>query len=111
MSSFKPSHTLSRAAAAATAMFAPVVAFAQEAAPAATEAAAAAPVPDKADSAFMYLATILVLFMLVPGLGLFYGGLVRAKNMLSVLMQCTVIGAVMKAIGPPVAAPRRAGRG
>lgn len=95
MSSFKLSHVLSRVAAATTAMFAPVFAFAQETAPAATEAAAAAPVPDKADTAFMYLATILVLFMLVPGLGLFYGGLVRAKNMLSVLMQCTVIGAVM----------------
>ncbi|MCR6501576.1 ammonium transporter [Shinella sp. CPCC 101442] len=95
MSSFNLFHTLSRVAAATTAVFAPVVAFAQEAAPAATEVAAAAPVPDKADTAFMYLATILVLFMLVPGLGLFYGGLVRAKNMLSVLMQCTVIGAVM----------------
>jgi ammonium transporter, Amt family len=95
MSSFKLTHSLSRMAAAMTAVLAPVVAFAQETAPAATEAAAAAPVPDKADTAFMYLATILVLFMLVPGLGLFYGGLVRAKNMLSVLMQCTVIGAVM----------------
>ncbi|HEV7248199.1 MAG TPA: ammonium transporter [Shinella sp.] len=95
MSSFKLSHTLARVAAATTAVLAPVVAFAQETAPAATEAVAAAPVPDKADTAFMYLATILVLFMLIPGLGLFYGGLVRAKNMLSVLMQCTVIGAVM----------------
>ena len=55
MSSFKLSHTLSRVAAATTAVFAPVVAFAQEAAPAATEAAAAAPVPDKADTAFMFL--------------------------------------------------------
>ena len=75
---------------------APVIAFAQEAAPAAAEAAAAAataPVPDKGDTAFMFLCTLLVLFMLMPGLGLFYGGLVRAKNMLSVLMQCTVIGA------------------
>ena len=95
MSSFKLSHTLSRVAAATTAVFAPVVAFAQEAAPAATEAAAAAPVPDKADTAFMFLSTLLVFFMLIPGLALFYGGLVRAKNMLSVLMQCTVIGAVM----------------
>ncbi|WP_268965101.1 ammonium transporter, partial [Rhizobium alarense] len=59
------------------------------------EAVAAAPVPDKADTVFMYITTLLVLFMLVPGLGLFYGGLVRAKNMLSVLMQCTVIGAAM----------------
>ncbi|MFL0690949.1 MAG: ammonium transporter [Agrobacterium tumefaciens] len=83
---------LVRLGAASAAVLAPVVAFAQEAAPAAAEAAAAAPVPDKGDTAFMFLCTILVLFMLIPGLALFYGGLVRAKNMLSVLMQCTVIG-------------------
>ncbi|WP_454288964.1 ammonium transporter [Rhizobium arsenicireducens] len=83
-------------------VLAPVIAFAQEAAqeaaPAAAEAAAAvaaAPVPDKGDTAFMFLCTLLVLFMLMPGLGLFYGGLVRAKNMLSVLMQCTMVGAAM----------------
>ncbi len=81
--------------AAATGLLAPVIAFAQEAAPAAAEAAAAAPVPEKADTVFMFLATLLVFFMLIPGLALFYGGLVRAKNMLSVLMQCTVIGAMM----------------
>ncbi|MDX0501826.1 ammonium transporter [Sinorhizobium medicae] len=91
MSSFIPSTSLRRVAATASAMLAPVVAFAQEAAP----AAAATPVPDKADTAFMFLSTLLVLFMLIPGLALFYGGLVRAKNMLSVLMQCTVIGAAM----------------
>jgi Amt family ammonium transporter len=91
MSATRLSTLLSRAALAASAAMAPVVAFAQEAAP----AAAAAPVPDKGDSAFMFLATILVLLMAVPGLGLFYGGLVRAKNMLSVLMQCTVIAAVV----------------
>ncbi len=56
---------------------------------------AAAPVIDKGDVAWMMTSSLLVLFMLVPGLGLFYGGLVRSKNMLSVLMQCTVIGAVM----------------
>jgi Amt family ammonium transporter len=73
---------------------APAIAFAQDAtAPATTEAPAAAPSIDKGDTAFMFLCTILVLFMAVPGLGLFYGGLVRAKNMLSVLMQCTVIAA------------------
>ncbi|MDX0719917.1 ammonium transporter [Sinorhizobium medicae] len=91
MSSFIPSTSLRRVAATASAMLAPVVAFAQEASP----AAAATPVPDKADTAFMFLSTLLVLFMLIPGLALFYGGLVRAKNMLSVLMQCTVIGAAM----------------
>ncbi|MDE4622232.1 ammonium transporter [Sinorhizobium meliloti] len=91
MSSFTLSTSLRRVGATAAAMLSPVVAFAQEAAP----AAAATPVPDKADTTFMFLSTLLVLFMLIPGLALFYGGLVRAKNMLSVLMQCTVIGAAM----------------
>ena len=50
-------------------------------------AAPAAPVPNKADTAFMYIASILVLLMTVPGLALFYGGLVRTKNMLSMYMQ------------------------
>ena len=86
---------LGRLGAASTALMAPVVAFAQEAAAPAAEAAAAAPVPDKGDTAFMFICTLLVLFMLMPGIGLFYGGLVRAKNMLSVLMQCTVVGACM----------------
>ena len=72
---------------------APVIAFAQDAT--APAAPAAAPTPDKGDTAFMFLSTILVLFMAVPGLGLFYGGLVRAKNMLSVLMQCTVVAAAI----------------
>jgi len=95
MSSFNLSTSLRRVGATAAALLAPVVAFAQEAAPAAAEAAAATPVPDKADTTFMFVSTLLVLFMLIPGLALFYGGLVRAKNMLSVLMQCTVIGATM----------------
>ncbi|HLP67215.1 MAG TPA: ammonium transporter [Rhizobium sp.] len=95
MSFVKFSSTCARIGAASAALLAPVVAFAQDAAPAVAEAAAAAPVPDKGDTAFMFLATILVLFMVVPGLGLFYGGLVRAKNMLSVLMQCTVIAATV----------------
>ena len=75
-----------------------VAAFAQEAAPAAADAAAApaaTPVPDKGDTAWMLVSTILVLFMILPGLALFYGGLVRAKNVLSVLMQCTAITAVV----------------
>ncbi|MDH6231472.1 Amt family ammonium transporter [Mesorhizobium soli] len=70
-------------------------AFAQEAAPAATGAAAATPVPDKGDTAWMLVSSLLVLFMALPGLALFYGGLVRAKNMLSVLVQCTMIVAVV----------------
>jgi Amt family ammonium transporter len=54
-------------------------------------AAAAAPVPDKGDTTWMLVSTILVLLMIVPGLALFYGGLVRTKNMLSVLMQVMVV--------------------
>jgi ammonium transporter, Amt family len=50
----------------------------------------AAPVPNKGDTAWMMLSTLLVILMTVPGLALFYGGLVRAKNMLSVLMQVMV---------------------
>ena len=54
-------------------------------------ALAAAPVPNKGDTAFMMTSTVLVLLMTVPGLALFYGGLVRTKNMLSVLMQVFAI--------------------
>lgn len=74
-----------------------VAAFAQDAAPAAA-AAAPAPVTDKGDVAWMMVSTVLVLFMTLPGLALFYGGLVRAKNMLSVLMQCTMIAAVVMVV-------------
>ena len=49
-----------------------------------------APVPNKGDTAWMMVATLLVILMTVPGLALFYGGLVRSKNMLSVLMQVMV---------------------
>ena len=59
---------------------------------------AAAPTMDKGDTAFMIISTILVLLMILPGLALFYGGLVRTKNMLSVLMQCTLITAVVMVI-------------
>ncbi|TNM60902.1 ammonium transporter [Aliirhizobium smilacinae] len=86
---------LGRMGAAAAALFAPVAAFAQTAAAPAAEAAAAAPVPDKADTAFMFVCTLLVFFMIMPGIALFYGGLVRSKNMLSVLMQCTVVGSAI----------------
>ncbi len=69
--------------------------FAQDAAPAAADAAApAAPpvlVPNKGDTAWMLTSTALVLLMSVPALALFYGGLVRTKNMLSVLMQVFVV--------------------
>ena len=53
--------------------------------------APAAPTPDKGDTAWMLVATCLVLMMSVPGLALFYGGLVRTKNMLSVLTQVFAI--------------------
>jgi Amt family ammonium transporter len=67
---------------------------AAEAAPAAAEAAPAEAVKetvDKGDVTWMMISTILVLLMVVPGLALFYGGLVRSKNMLSVLMQVMVV--------------------
>jgi Amt family ammonium transporter len=64
-----------------------------------TEAATeATPVIDKGDTAWMITASALVLFMTLPGLALFYGGLVRAKNVLSVLMQCLTMAAVMSLI-------------
>jgi Amt family ammonium transporter len=54
-------------------------------------AAPAAPVPNKGDTAWMLISSALVLMMCVPGLALFYGGLVRTKNMLSVLTQVFAI--------------------
>jgi Amt family ammonium transporter len=70
--------------AATTASFAalaPALAWAQD----------AAPVPDKGDTAWMLVSTLLVIMMAVPGLALFYGGQVRSKNVLSVLMQVLVV--------------------
>ncbi|MBA4193926.1 MAG: ammonia channel protein [Comamonadaceae bacterium] len=85
------------APAAAPAAEAPAPAPAEAAAPAAAEAAApAAPeapkeTVDKGDVTWMMISTVLVILMVVPGLALFYGGLVRSKNMLSVLMQVMVV--------------------
>jgi Amt family ammonium transporter len=62
------------------------VALAEMAAPATPPAAAAEPTVNKGDTAWMLTATVLVLLMTIPGLALFYGGLVRTKNALSVLM-------------------------
>ncbi len=64
---------------------------------AATPAAAPAakPVPNKGDTAWMTVATALVIFMTIPGLALFYGGMVRGKNMLSVLMQVFVVSSMI----------------
>jgi len=65
-------------------------AAAPAAAPAPAADAAPAIVPNKGDTAWMMVSTILVILMTIPGLALFYGGLVRSKNMLSVLMQVMV---------------------
>jgi Amt family ammonium transporter len=77
------------AAAAAAPAPAPAAAAAAASAPAA-DASAPAAVPNKGDTAWMMVSTLLVILMTVPGLALFYGGLVRSKNMLSVLMQVMV---------------------
>lgn len=80
-------------AALAPALMAGLPLWAQEAA----EEAAEAPVSalDSGDTAWMIVATVLVMFMILPGLALFYGGLVRAKNMLSVLVQVTAVAATV----------------
>ncbi len=81
--------------------FGSLAAFAQEAAPAAADAAAAAApafTVNKGDTTWMMISTVLVLLMTIPGLALFYGGLVRSKNMLSVLMQVFTITAVVMLI-------------
>ncbi len=76
---------------------APAVAAAAASAPAAAvaasapAAAASAPVPNKGDVSWMLVSTLLVIMMAIPGLALFYGGLVRSKNILSVLMQVFVV--------------------
>ena len=68
---------------------------APEAAPAAEEKSFADLGGDSGDTAWMIVATALVLFMTFPGLALFYGGLVRAKNILSILVQCFAVGCLM----------------
>ncbi len=85
-----PAAAAPAAAPASDAAAAPAAAAA--AAPAAASApAAATPVPNKGDTAWLLVSTAFVILMTLPGLALFYGGLVRKKNMLSVLMQCTGI--------------------
>jgi Amt family ammonium transporter len=88
--------SLGRAALGASALSAvsALPAWAQEAAAEAAEAAPASAI-DSGDTAWMLVSTLLVLFMILPGVALFYGGLVRAKNMLSVLMQTTMITAAV----------------
>lgn len=62
---------------------------------AAAAPAAAAPVPNKGDTAWMLVSTLLVILMTIPGLALFYGGLVRSKNMLSILIQVFMVFALI----------------
>ena len=69
---------------------APAAAVAAPAAAPAADASAPVLVPNKGDTAWMMVSTLLVILMAIPGLALFYGGLVRSKNMLSVLMQVMV---------------------
>ncbi|MRV73294.1 ammonium transporter [Duganella sp. FT92W] len=83
------------APAAAPADAAPAPAPAAAAAAPADAAAAPAPVANKGDTAWMFVATLLVILMTIPGLALFYGGLVRSKNMLSVLLQVFFIFALI----------------
>lgn len=68
-----------------------VVAAPVEAAPVAAAEVAPTPVVDKGDVAWMLTSTLLVLLMTVPGLALFYGGMVRSKNVLSVFLQVLVV--------------------
>ena len=67
-------------------------------APAADAPAAAAPTLNSGDTAWMLTSTLLVILMTIPGLALFYGGLGRSKNMLSVLMQVFVIFALISVL-------------
>ena len=71
------------------------VAGAEEALKPAADLVAVAPTVDKGDTAWMLVSTALVALMVIPGLALFYGGLVRSKNMLSVLMQVFMIFSLM----------------
>jgi len=82
----------------------PVIAFAQDSTAVAvktvsaalpTAAATAVPYISAGNTAWMIVATALVMLMTIPGLALFYGGLVRSKNILNVLMQCFIITAVI----------------
>jgi Amt family ammonium transporter len=87
-----PAATTEAAAAPAAAPAAPAAAAAAAPAAEAAAAPAAAPVPpNKGDNAWVMTSAALVILMSIPGLALFYGGLVRSKNMLSVLMQVFVV--------------------
>ena len=85
---------LSGLVALAPALMAGLPAWAQETVEVVEEAAPVSGL-DSGDTAWMIVATVLVMFMILPGLALFYGGLVRAKNMLSVLVQVTAVAATV----------------
>ncbi|MEY4598829.1 MAG: hypothetical protein RLZZ445_1626 [Pseudomonadota bacterium] len=89
-----PASAQDKPAEAPTAAAPAVAAAAAPAAAAPAEAAAPAPTPNKGDTAWMIMATVLVILMTIPGLALFYAGMVRAKNALSVLMQVYVVFAM-----------------
>ena len=88
--SFTHAEEPAAAPAAAATTAAPDAAPAADA-PAAPAADAPAPIVEKGDVAWMMVSTLLVIMMAIPGLALFYGGLVRSKNMLSVLMQVMMV--------------------
>ncbi|HIV70402.1 MAG TPA: ammonium transporter [Candidatus Aquabacterium excrementipullorum] len=90
-----PAATATVAAPTADAAPAPAAPVAATAAPAAAQATPAAPTVNKGDSAWMIVATLLVIMMAVPALPLFYGGMVRSKNMLSVMMQVLLTFALL----------------
>ena len=71
------------------------------------EEAAAPPSVDTGDTAWVLAASALVLMMTLPGLALFYGGLVRAKNVLNVLMQCVISAGVVGCSGSSSATASR----
>jgi ammonium transporter, Amt family len=86
-----PAASAPAATEAPAAMPAPAAEAPAAAAPAEAPAEAVKETMDKGDVAWMMISTVLVVLMVVPGLALFYGGLVRSKNMLSVLMQVMVV--------------------
>src|SRR5215510_4059006 len=83
--------SLARGLGAALLMMLPMMVFAQD----------APPPPNKGDVSWLMTATVLVILMTIPGLALFYGGMVRSKNVLSLLMQVMIVfcvGVLMFAI-------------
>ena len=100
MMRFKGEKAMKKLMLSTASLFAALPALAQEATTetAAAVVDAAAPIMDKGDVSWMMISSVLVLFMTLPGLALFYGGLVRSKNMLSILMQTTIIACLMMVV-------------